>query len=495
MSWYTGMDDPVSPGMEAIDMDDPVSPGGETIDMPPLFDKECLKQDLLSPPLNYQSFQERFPREAGSDSTFVSVRPILLSGFRPRKAPRGGAPSVYLRVWCQSGASDEAAAPRGAGPMMRTRRSSVDRRGGCAFDGDSLLLEATGPEARVLVTLHDDSCGDGGDEAASLSGAAELPTFASGCLVDRFPLLDAKTGTPTGAKLTCAVKRIASYIPPPIYQHVLDVYEHRPPPFWGPILHQDEPWAPLGVGLGAVHRGVTDDRGLLAGDRLPLDVVWPRAAGPGSVLVSDWTIFNPSFHGDDEGWTYSESFDSPETSQLDFYGATVRCRRFYRHAADDARVVDVTKDDLPPYVLYDHVVRVHRQPARGGDGGDGPAGEEAAAAAARRAAEDPALKSASATDLSGFVLDLVSWAGAPAADADSVAQGTRIDRIESLGELEGPSSKPRRQASSLTSDFLKDALTGDRAPPNPNPNKPPMRHTRVQNPPSFLEGAVGCLYC
>ena len=165
------------------------------------------------------------------------------------------------------------------------------------------------------------------------------------------------------------------------------------------------------------------------------------------------------------------SCPSPETSQLDFYGATVRCRRFYRHATDDARVVDVTKDDLPPYVLYDHVVRVHRQPARGGDGGDGPAGEEAAAG--------------------------VSWAGAPDSDsdADSVAQGTRIDRIESRGEPEEPSSRPRRQASSLTSDFLKDALIGDRASPNPNPKKPPMRHTHVQNPPSFLEYAVGCLYC
>ena len=356
---------------------------------PPLLGVET--KDLLSAlPLNYVSFQERFPQDGEGRTAFVSVRPMTLCGYRPRAPPRAivasssmtsffgdddgagaAAPAaVYVRAWLRSGLAafpyqdgyDESLDEGSARRVARTRPSTVTRVGGCVFDAQSLLLEAP-PRSRLVVSLHDRGLGDAGAEAGNVVGVVELPAVDEGCLVDKFRLVDPKTGRPTGAAVACAVKRIRGFLPPAIYQHVLYVYEGRPAPFWGPLLHTgDEPWSPLGIGLGAPHPGVADDSELLPGGRIAdLDTVWPRAAGPGAVLVSDWTICNPPYLGDDDGWTYGESLAAPDRAQYDFYGATVRCRRFYRHAADDDRVIEVTKDDLPPFVLYDHVVRVHRQ--------------------------------------------------------------------------------------------------------------------------------------
>jgi hypothetical protein len=97
------------------------------------------------------------------------------------------------------------------------------------------------------------------------------------------------------------------------------------------------------------------------GPDVALPEAWARGDGPGGILVADWTLCNTPWAGDDHGWTYSDALGSAAASRVDFYGACFRRQLYYRHATDDARVLEVTRGDLPPYDLYDHVVRVHHR--------------------------------------------------------------------------------------------------------------------------------------
>ncbi|KAH8062571.1 hypothetical protein JL722_3493 [Aureococcus anophagefferens] len=235
--------------------------GFSDVDLPPLLGMKQM--DLLAHPRNYKSFQERFPSPA----------PARRRRRRRQRAARG------------------AHGPR-----------APSRAGTCAFDGARLLLDAAGGGARVVVTLHEG--GEGSDEEGNVVGRAVLPAVPAGCLVDKFPLLDA-AGAPTGACLTCAVKRVAGYLPPPLYQHALYVYEQRPAPYLGPLLHMNEPWAPLGVSLEAAPAP-----GAVLVPDVALPEAWARGDGPGGILVADWTLCNTPWAGDDRGWTYSDALGS-----------------------------------------------------------------------------------------------------------------------------------------------------------------------------------------
>ena len=354
--------------------------GFSDVDLPPLLGMKQM--DLLAHPRNYRSFQERYPEPGAGAPASVALTPMFLTGHRPRRAPADaaeapsaaswlfGAPAaapappaaVYVRAWCRSSEADaypyadpyaEAGDGDSARRVGRTAPRAPSRAGTVAFDGARLLLDAAGDGARVVVTLHDG--GEGSDEEANVVGRAVLPAVPAGCLVDKFPLLDA-AGAPTGACLTCAVKRVAGYLPPPLYQHALYVYEQRPAPYLGPLLHMNEPWAPLGVAFEAAPAP-----GAVLGPDVALPEAWARGDGPGGILVSDWTLCNAPWAGDDHGWTYSDALGSAAASRVDFYGACFRRQLYYRHATDDARVLEVTRGDLPPYDLYDHVVRVHRR--------------------------------------------------------------------------------------------------------------------------------------
>ena len=421
--------------------------GFSDVDLPPLLGMKQM--DLLAHPRNYKSFQERFPEPGAGAPASVALTPMFLTGHRPRRAPADaaeapsaaswlfGAPAaapappaaVYVRAWCRSSEADaypyadpyaEAGDGDSARRVGRTAPRAPSRAGTCAFDGARLLLDAAGGGARVVVTLHEG--GEGGDERDNVVGRAVLPAVPAGCLVDKFPLLDAagaptRAGkgceipnfkgsylgrfslvladfwtsdhlsersrsvhaffrnararnthveatlnlsvpaqAPTGACLTCAVKRVAGYLPPPLYQHALYVYEQRPAPYLGPLLHMNEPWAPLGVSLEAAPAP-----GAVLGPDVALPEAWARGDGPGGILVADWTLCNTPWAGDDHGWTYSDALGSAAASRVDFYGACFRRQLYYRHATDDARVLEVTRGDLPPYDLYDHVVRVHHR--------------------------------------------------------------------------------------------------------------------------------------
>ncbi|KAH8095869.1 hypothetical protein JL720_3203 [Aureococcus anophagefferens] len=175
--------------------------GFSDVDLPPLLGMKQM--DLLAHPRNYKSFQERFPE------------------------PGAGAPASLEADAYPTRTRAEAGDGDSARRVGRTAPRAPSRAGTCAFDG------AAAARRRRRASSSRSTRAARSDEEGNVVGRAVLPAVPAGCLVDKFPLLDA-AGAPTGACLTCAVKRVAGYLPPPLYQHALYVYEQRPAPYLGP---------------------------------------------------------------------------------------------------------------------------------------------------------------------------------------------------------------------------------------------------------------------